>query len=456
MAIKLTIDHFNHNMKDLLKEEFDLFYEALQQEPIVSIRKNPKLPFEENYPVVEWCSEGRYLPERESFTLDPIFHSGAYYVQEASSMFIEQLFKQAIIPQLGDEIAVLDLCAAPGGKSTHISSLIGDKSILVANETISARSKILEQNIIKWGYDNTVVTSSDPRQFGRCGAIFDVVVVDAPCSGEGMFRRVEGAMEQWSPANVELCVARQQRIVADVYDSLKAGGYLIYSTCTFNTKEDEQNVQWIVDNFNVEGVDIEIPESWGVSRSTVSGINCFKFLPHKTAGEGFFVAILRRKEESQEVKAKPAKGYKSRYRKLTSKESVEVSTWLKYRDRLLLLADENNNVWGVNKNFTELFRAIEQNVKILYCGLNFGQLFKNSLKPSHALALYKDLNHLCPVINISKEDALDFLRKKDIDPSQFEQGFNLVCYNSFPIGFIKRVGARCNSQLPKEFRIVKL
>lgn len=453
---------FTDNLKLILSDiECNEFLEAATQEPVISLRYNPfkDVSANEGAESVVWCSDGYYLKERISFTLDPTLHAGGYYVQEASSMFLGHLFRQAILPETGPKISVLDLCAAPGGKSTHISSLIGTDSLLVANETISARSTILEENVIKWGLGNTIVTNSDPRQFSNLGGMFDVVSIDAPCSGEGMFRRLDTAKDEWSLSNIEMCVMRQQRIISDAFDSLKGGGFLIYSTCTFNRRENEDNVAWIKDNFDVDAVYVEMPSGWGIVKTVVDGFNCFRFYPHKCRGEGFFVSIFRKRQlVGSKANVVFRKGYKSRYTELTSKQIKTIKPWLKEGTELYYMADETGVVWGFNKAYKSQFEAMEQHLKIISPGVELGRFFRDDFKPSHALALYVGLNDNLPVpcVELSLNDTLDYLRKRDIDCSLFSEGVNLLKYNRLPIGFIKRVGKRCNNLYPKEYRIVNL
>lgn len=458
MENNLPIQFVENLLEVMSEKELEAFKTAISKEPIISLRTNPykNLNFEgEN---VGWCTSGTYLSKRAQFTLDPNLHCGGYYVQEASSMFLEQLFKQVILKELGTEIAVLDLCAAPGGKSTHISSLIGQDSLVVANETISARSKILEENIIKWGLGNVIVTSSDPKQFGNLTHSFDVLSIDAPCSGEGMFRRVNDAVNQWSASNVELCVQRQRRIISDSFNSLKEGGFLIYSTCTFNKKENEENLEWITQNFEVEPVNIDIDNDWGVTKTITNGINGFRFYPHKCKGEGMFISIMQKKECGESNHIAQRKNYKSRYVPALTKEQKMLEKWVKNSNSFTFIKDEKNIVKMYNKNYTDLFKNLEQYVKIIYEGVELGQFFKDDFKPSHPLALYigGNFEKNIPIVNVPKEVALDYIRKKDIDYSLFEIGINLICYENLPLGFIKRIGKRCNNLYPKEFRIINL
>src|SRR6185295_2766131 len=243
------------------------------REQVTSIRVNPlKMPVASSEwsvgdthdsPLtthVPWSQYGYYLSQRPSFTFDPLFHAGCYYVQEASSMFLEQALKQTV--DLSRSLKVLDLAAAPGGKSTHIQSLISKDSLLVSNEVIRSRSNILKDNIIKWGGDNVVVTNNDPKQFGKLENYFDGIVVDAPCSGSGLFRRDEQAIGEWSENNVQLCSQRQQRILADVWPALKKEGVLIYSTCSYSKEEDEEIVGWMKNNLSAINCQLEVDKNW--------------------------------------------------------------------------------------------------------------------------------------------------------------------------------------------------
>lgn len=256
----LPID-FITRTRALLGDEYTELEKALMADVPVSIRMNPKKS--DKHPEatpVPWSHWGYYLPERLSFTFDPLFQNGTYYVQEASSMFLEQAIKAYV----KDPVVCLDLCAAPGGKSTHLLSLLPEGSVLVSNEVIRSRSYILAENIQKWGYPNHVVTNNDPAELGELTHLFDVIVTDVPCSGEGMFRKDTDSTGEWSVANVELCASRQRRILHDIWNALKPGGLLVYSTCTYNTEEDEENIQYIIDELGAEPLSIPIDHTWGV------------------------------------------------------------------------------------------------------------------------------------------------------------------------------------------------
>jgi len=264
-------------------------------EQVTSIRINPsKFKIEDSKFKVEekvhWSDSGFYLKERPSFTFDPLFHAGCYYVQEASSMFLEQALKQTV--DLSRPLKILDLCAAPGGKSTHIQSLISKESLLVSNEVIKSRNNILKDNIIKWGCENVVVTNNDPKDFAKLENYFDIIVVDAPCSGSGLFRKEPDAIDHWSENNVELCSQRQQRILADVLSALKKDGVLIYSTCSYSKEEDEEITTWLVKEMQFENLNLQTDEEWSIVESDGG----YRFWPDKVKGEGFFISAFKKTE----------------------------------------------------------------------------------------------------------------------------------------------------------------
>jgi len=248
--LKMFPDSFIQRISGQKYIDSQALLKALEEPSPVSIRINPSkwdgIPADAE--PVPWSSNGFYLKNRPSYTLDPLFHSGCYYPQEASGMFLEQVIRQTT--DLAGDLRVLDLCAAPGGKSILLSDLIGPDNLLVANEAIRARAGILAETLTKWGSGNTLVTQNDPAAFGRLPGYFDVIVVDAPCSGEGMFRS-EIALKEWSVSNALHCSERQKRILMDVWPALKENGILVYSTCTFNPGENEENIKWFIDRMKL-------------------------------------------------------------------------------------------------------------------------------------------------------------------------------------------------------------
>lgn len=289
---------FIERTRQLMGEtECNALCQALQADEPVSIRTNngKKAPAPPQAHHVPWTDNGFYLNRRPAFTFDPLFHAGFYYVQEAASMFIAQIIKTCI----KEPVAMLDLCAAPGGKSTLVRDCLPQGSLLVANEVMRARSQVLAENLIKWGNPGVIVTNNDPADFSRLEERFDVILTDVPCSGEGMFRKDDRAISEWSEEAVELCRKRQRRIVADIWPCLKTGGILIYSTCTFNREENEDNVAWIASTLQAEVLPVEVKPEWGITGNLTGGdFPVYRFLPHRTSSEGLFVAVLRKKTDS--------------------------------------------------------------------------------------------------------------------------------------------------------------
>ena len=259
---------------------------------------------------VPWCPEGFYLSGRPQFTFDPLFHAGCYYVQEAASMFITHVLRSLsnLIPHSSFLIPrnVLDLCAAPGGKSTAMRTVLPEGSILVSNEPIPTRAQILLENITKWGWPDCIVTNNYPRDFRKAKMTFDLILCDVPCSGEGMFRKDPATINEWSLQNVEKCWRLQREIVADAWECLNPGGLLIYSTCTYNTKENEENIRWILDTYDAEALAIPTVPSWNITGSLLPGFDVpvYRFIPGITRSEGLFMCVLKKRGEWREVRGK--------------------------------------------------------------------------------------------------------------------------------------------------------
>ena len=447
-------ESFVNSMRQMLGEDAEKLFAALDTEPVVSIRLNPYKPakiFEGES--IGWSQWGRYLAERPQFTLDPLMHGGAYYVQEASSQFVGYLLKD-------DNLAgkrVLDMCAAPGGKTTIYSTLVGREGLVVANDINRGRTLALADNVQRWGLGNVVVTCNEPSHIGAFEHWFDVVAVDAPCSGEGMFRKMEEARTEWTQSSVDVCVARQKEILAEAWRTLRPGGKLLYGTCTFNDREDEGVVKWLVEEYGeeLEAVErIELNDEWGIVRSDIGAFQCFHFYPHIVQGEGFFVAVARKKEGS--IRRVVPKSRRKIFAQLQNKDVAEVSRWVDDAKHMAfrLIGDM---VYGYNKTVVDDVVNLSETLSVVYSGVAMGQIFKGKLKPEHPLALYVGCSEsVVPAVEVSLEDALEYLRRQDIAASQFEEGINIVAYGGIAIGFIKRIGARCNNMYPKDLRIIKL
>ena len=431
------------------KEAFEKVHATGEQ--VTSIRINPaKQPKTENqYSKIPWSDYGYYLNQRPSFTFDPLFHAGTYYVQEASSMFLEQAIKQTV--DLAKPQKVLDLCAAPGGKSTHIQSLISKNSLLVSNEVIRSRANVLKDNIIKWGCSNVVVTNNDPKDFARLEDYFDVIVVDAPCSGSGLFRRDPDAINEWSENNVQLCSQRQQRILADVWPCLKMGGILIYSTCSYSKEEDEYIMDWVTDNLPTSNLQLEIDDKWGITE-TISekenhGYRCW---PDKTKGEGFFLACFQKTYGETEgylhIKKKPGQA--------TKKEVEIISRWVNNNiDNDFI--KHINTVYAWPAQLTTDFSFILEQLRVLYSGTLVGELMRDKLVPDHALAMSNLLHDAISKTELNEEEAIQYLQRKDIKKIIENRGWQIVSFQGNPLGWINALPNRINNYYPKELRILK-
>ena len=438
-------------MQRLLANEYTNFEEALSKPAPVSIRVNSsKLATQPSLPKVPWAANAYYLPARPLFTLDPLLHAGCYYVQEASSMFLEQALNQAL--DLSQPIHALDLCGAPGGKSTHIASLISEDSLLVANEVIKSRANILAENIAKWGSGNAMVTSSDPSNFSRLPNFFDLMVVDAPCSGEGMFRKDPQAINEWSEENVKLCAQRQQRILMDVWDALKPGGVLVYSTCTWNEQENEENIAWLAEQEDAESIKLQLDPDWGVVATQLNGVEGYRFYPHRIPGEGFFMAVLRKTGGSESTK-KSAKKKKYRLQLAGKKEKALVQDWLLEPEKYEWL-QYGEVLSALPVNLFEAADEVYQHLHVIYAGIEVAEVKGKKLKPMHALALSQHLNQeVFTSIDLDLEQALRYLRKEDISLNSSGNDWVLLKYKNTPLGFAKQIGNRVNNYYPKEWRI---
>ena len=447
-------EEFVRSMREMLGDEAERLFSALDTPAEVSIRVNPAKPAEVfEGEAIGWSPNGRYLAERPQFTLDPLMHGGAYYVQEASSQFVAHILREDNL----EGGRVLDMCAAPGGKTTVYSSLVGRRGLVVANDINRGRTLALSGNVQRWGMGNVVVTCNEPEHIGAFEQWFDVVAVDAPCSGEGMFRKMDEAREEWTPASVEQCVARQRDILAEAWRVLRPGGKLIYSTCTFNDREDEGIVRWLVEEYDDEIVAterIETEDKWGIVRSDIGPFQCFHFYPHSARGEGFFAAVACKTEDV--TKRRTPKGRRKVFTTLQSKDLAEVSRWVDDA-KTMSFRCVGDVVYGYSSAVMEDITQLSESLSVVYSGVAMGQIFKGTLKPEHSLALFVGRNRdVVTEVELSLEDAQNYLRRQDIDAKQFSEGVNVVTYKGVAIGFIKRIGARCNNMYPKDLRILNL
>lgn len=398
---------------------------------------------------VPWCAEGYYLNERPSFTFDPLFHAGAYYVQEASSMFIDTIYRYIKKPE---PVKVLDLCAAPGGKSTLLNSALSTDDLLVANEIIKTRVPILADNLNRWGTSNTIVTNNDPKDFERLPGFFDVILVDAPCSGSGMFRKDPDAMTEWSEANVNLCHQRQERILADVYPALKEDGYLIYSTCSYSHQENEDILDWLCTQFNMESIRIPINKEWGIveTKSPAKQAWGYRFYPGQVEGEGLFAACLRKKDEADD----PASFKNNNNQKVDKHELELVRNYIKEPNNYYYFK-VGDDWMAINNTHKESLSLISHRLYIKKSGVRIGKVMGRDLVPDHELALSTIINKDAVLqTELDKEQAILYLRRDNISINTNNKGWSLMTFDGLPLGWAKLLPNRVNNYYPKELRIV--
>lgn len=436
-------------MQQQLGGEAQQLFDALETESPTSIRLNDKvdeLAFDADIEEVPWNYDGYYLSERPPFTLDPLFHAGCYYVQEASSMLIEQVLEQYVRPNS----VVLDLCAAPGGKSTLISQFLGADGLLVANEVVRQRVFVLSENIQKWGNGNTVVTHNSAEDFGdMLPNTFDCMLVDAPCSGEGMFRKDSNARTEWSVRNMRMCVERQRSILEGAWQALKPGGLLIYSTCTFNHFENEDNVRWVAENLGGDVLSLKLDPSWSVTE-TLAGYHCY---PHKVKGEGLFIAVIRkRRADFRPIKYKTDKKIVN----IPAETETLVKSWLQHPDDWALrLSDRFINAYPLQ--YKELIDYMWSKFICISTGFGLAEERPSGYAPQHSLSMAKDLKRgVFPELPVNLDTARAYLRNEALPGVDKPMGIMLVTYNNVPLGFVKNVGQRCNNLYPKEWRIRNL
>ena len=432
---------FIERTKAILKEEYPAFENALQQLAPTSIRINDKMDYMPSAEKVAWCDKGYYLNERPLFTADPLFHAGVYYVQEASSMFLSQVVEQ----HFPDADTVLDLCAAPGGKSTLLSQYLHRNCLLVSNEIVRNRAYILAENLAKWGNQNTLVTNNDPADFSALNNFFDAVVVDAPCSGEGMFRKDAGAIDEWSLSNVELCAERQKKILTDVWDALKPEGILVYSTCTYNREENEDNVAWMCRELDAELLKVDLNGNENIVESDFG----YRFFPHRTKGEGFFIAVVRKNGSavrSKQIKAELKKGIKFI-------KQNEMQFQLTSPELYTYINDENFIRAYQTDRFNE-FMFLNNRLRCIESGLLMAEQKGKDFIPAAQLALSKALNtENLACADLDYGGAISFLKKESILLPDSKTGYVLVLFQNEALGWVKNLGNRSNNLYPNNWRI---
>ena len=421
---------------------------------------------------VAWCPFGSYLSERPSFAHDPLWHAGAYYVQETASMFIAQAYKViestfSTDKAMGSRLRMLDLCAAPGGKSTLWRSLLPDEALLVANEPIRQRAQILAENLTKWGHPHTFVTQAFPDAFTSLEDTFDIIATDVPCSGEGMFRKDEQAREEWSPAAVISCADRQRDILTSVWPALKEGGFCVYSTCTFNREENEDLVAWTCDTLGAELVEIPTDPAWNIAGDTTGrNLPVYHFFPHRTEGEGLFLALLRKKKGEMFnyrrklqtlLDAREGNGRK-RGAKTSVKPNATLLAWLENAEDFTFQCSVDGVWTAIPTRFSEIREQLANVAPLLLRGIEIAEEKGKKLIPQHALAMSICASSSAfPRVEIARNLALAYLHREAITlPAEAPRGYVLLTYRGLSLGFANNLGNRANNLYPNEWRLRNL
>ncbi len=443
MTVPLPVE-FTERMKAQLNGDYDAFIDSLRNPAPVSIRLNPEkyIDIFDKDEKVPWCNEGRYLSVRPSFTFDPYFHAGGYYVQEASSMYLEQVMQKILANR--KNLRILDLSAAPGGKSSHILNLISSDSLLVSNEIIPARNIILQQNLVKWGYSNVIVSQNQPSDFKNLKDFFDIILVDAPCSGEGLFRKDKAAINEWSIDNVNRCSIRQENILNDILPCLKPGGHLIYSTCTFEPSENDQRIEAVLKS-HPDFVSINLHDSKFNSNKTKYGE---QFYPHKIKGEGFYIATVKR-NENEEMHQQPSAKIKTaeQFNSLLEEYLDDAADFIP-----MLVKDV---LYAIPHAAASVYTLLAKELYIRQAGICMGSMKGEDFIPVHDLALSNHLRHDILSLSLNEEEAIRYLKCESIPQYSSSPGWYTVNFQSFPLGWAKVLNTRVNNYFPRNLRILK-
>jgi 16S rRNA C967 or C1407 C5-methylase (RsmB/RsmF family)/NOL1/NOP2/fmu family ribosome biogenesis protein len=446
--IDMLPEAFVRAIQNRFGEEAEAFLAALDTPAPVTVRMHPIKGQNHAFGLkkpIPWHPNGRYLPARPIFATDPAWHAGAYYVQEASSMIVAEAVSQSLGNRIQDEIVALDLCAAPGGKSTVLLDVLSAQSVVVANEVIKTRVPVLTENLERWGYSNMAITSAEVEQFAPLAGMFDLILIDAPCSGEGMFRKDPHAAAEWSREHVDLCASRQRRIMLGAAPLLAPGGVLIYSTCTFNAKENDENVAWLADLYELEIIPLELQPVYGFV-STKTGYAAY---PHRVQGEGFFIAALRNKVNLSE-RITPKTLTMKRLERVGKKLVGIAEPWLLQPNLSEMWMTKHGSVRYMPKE-KPIFTQLEKHIPHCFLGRSLGEIKGTDLIPDHALALANDVA-IPRTLELTETEALAYLRKQDLN-LEVPLGWYSVTYQGLSLGWVKVLSTRINNYLPVERRL---
>ena len=444
-AVMKLPEGFIEQLHGLLPDEWQSLVEAItSSEPSVAVRVNEArgVGVPEGVRRVPWCEQGFYLADRPAFTFDPDWHAGRYYVQDASSMFITHVIRHFI----HEPVRYLDLCAAPGGKTTAAVQALPPRSLTVANEIVPPRARVLADNVIRWGDPRCVVTSNAPAHLGKLDSFFDVIATDVPCSGEGMMRKDDEAVAQWSPALVEQCAQRQREILTDVWPALRPGGLLIYSTCTYNRQENEEITDFIVQELGATSLEVPVEPDWSIHLAIGSDHHCYRFIPHRVDGEGLFMAVFRKDGDDprQDIRIKEK----------SPKKADEIGkNWLSSPDGFVIDQQGDLSV-AVPQNLSRVVAALRASLNVLHAGVELASVMGRKSVPHHALAMsMARADGAFPVCEVDYLTAVRYLRGESITVDG-PRGYVLIIHNGAVLGFANNLGNRANNLYPKPLRIL--
>ena len=410
---------FISDMRELLGDESQAFLDSYNLPSDKGLRLNQLkvgdtigLPF--NLTPIPWCNTGYYYSEPDQPGKHILHEIGLYYIQEPSAMAVAEEL------DIHEGDIVLDLCAAPGGKSSQIAAKLNGKGLLISNEIIKSRAQILSSNIERMGIKNAIVLNEEPKNIAKhFQCFFNKILVDAPCSGEGMFRKNPEAIGEWSEENVDMCASRQLDILEEAAKCLASGGRLVYSTCTFSTKENEGTICEFVERH---------PE--------FTLIKMERLYPHKIKGEGHFFAVLEKDGDCTQTSS------------LSSKEIKQNPDFVKFVKDTLNVDIKYNLVFGDNLYLSPYTKL--DGLKVVRPGLHLGELKKNRFEPSHSLALALTKEDFKNTQEISESEATQFIQGLTIDTDKV--GWGVACINGYPIGWFKGDGRVGKNHYPKGLR----
>jgi 16S rRNA C967 or C1407 C5-methylase (RsmB/RsmF family) len=438
-------------MKSIIPaNEWDSFMASFEENPPVSIRTNSAKPFEIEMSVLEpvpWEPHAYYLRERPQFTLDPGYHGGAYYVQEAASMGIKMIIDAHVDPSV--PLSALDLCAAPGGKSTHLLDLLHPQSILVSNEIVPSRFDALNENLVRWGRHHMIRVLSSPTKIRQCGQLFDLILVDAPCSGEGMMRKDPQAIVHWSIANIEKCFLRQKEILSEAMQMLAPGGLLLYSTCTYNTIENEAIGDWLIETYDLESLTCKAASGWGFSTRTGKSTTAYVAYAHLVKGEGICLQAFRKKGVRPHLKLQ------SSTTKQNEKTIQTLNPYLSINEGLDMIHISKDKFYLFPIMWNPVYQALIKTIHGALPGICLGQFKGSSWIPDPEFALIANKSHKEPAVSVSLTEARRYLKGEvlEVTDEKMNNGWVLIQYKNLPLGWGKKVGNRINNYYPAKSRI---